>query len=179
MYMVIKTVSYMFSILFINLFFVSQVKAISCTTKLDGINGYNTIKHSCNISAFEAYIEKNPKKTLNIIKSYFDNRVAPCYTAVGMSKFVENNCKTPISNSNHWYKLLEDDRLLKQIKREKDRLIERAKKCSTSEEESFVIFDNCLLDKSVGKEKHLLKTIERVCKRISCNPSFLESFKYK
>ncbi len=42
-----------------------------------------------------------------------------------------------------------------------------------------IIFDNCFVDKSDGASKYQIDSIEKICKRIACNPSMWDKLKYK
>jgi len=50
--------------------------------------------------------------------------------------------------------------------------------CKTTCPEINKIYDNCLFEKSSGRQKHEIGVIRRVCARIACNPSLLQKFKY-
>ena len=52
-------------------------------------------------------------------------------------------------------------------------------KCKYDKRLMAVIFDNCFVDKLDGASKYQIDSIENICKRIACNPSMWEKFKYK
>ena len=161
MYMVIKSLLSLFVFSILNFLFIFNAKAYDCSTKIEGNtlpNSGEITKHSCNISAYDAFIKNNPYK----------NNIDSCYSNFKISNFILNDCKKPISKHKDFFKLIKSSNLL-----------EREQRCSTTITESGIIYDNCVLDKSEGTAKHLRNTIKRVCRRISCNPSFFESLKYK
>lgn len=51
--------------------------------------------------------------------------------------------------------------------------------CSTNDYQREVIYDKCIIDKMpVGAKATLANSVRDECKRISCNPSWWESFWY-
>ena len=155
MYMVIiKLIITIITIILFNTYSIHQVSANECSTKIEGStlpNSGDIIKHQCDISAYYAFIENHA----------YANQIERCLSNYKNSEFILNDCNKPFSTNKRFFEF------------------KRAENCSTELLESYSIYDNCILDKSEGKGKYLRRTIERVCKRISCNPSFLESFKYK
>jgi hypothetical protein len=57
---------------------------------------------------------------------------------------------------------------------------EHQKRCTTTIASSEIIYNKCIIDKMpVGAKSTLANSVRHECKRISCNPSWWESYWYE